>query len=383
MHSVDNGIDIVRRLAGGRQWWRMRASDLAPWLKKLPTSSARQSESCTDFVGDLWDGFSDLTVGETSVDELGRGIEILQFTEVTPPDHTSVRQCRLGYGSARVLAIDVDFGSFVLPLCIKEKHLRLHDDASVASSAAGMLALIAQVHDRKDAVTKRELRLRRTVEETVGRIGHGAAAIWFRMDPLPFDDVVSSITYRPYVLLLVTLNDQLIWAPVGTRHITTTKAIRDHCGDYRRTQRRRNAALAIIQEHGLRPIDVFAEAAALAAEDRGAGVRFTHGARHETLYHREGTLVPIMGFDGGHYVDGTLTLPGNYPEMMASGVKGKPVSSIVGHPAFRRSGVAVKGGEWHSDRLSFQVKDELIPIEVAEAAIPASFNQPSSDWTTA
>lgn len=385
MRNDETGSEIVANMAGDRPWWRLRAQDMQPWLATLPPSALPNAISGVAHVGKTWDGKSDIPVGSRTmsgrdagrlVARLRRGIRSLNLPRVALPDHTSVRQCLSKHGT-EVVAVEVDFGDFIVPLSLAQNDLA-NGGPDLPAIVAGMLRLIAEVEKRRAFMAARELRLRRVAEETAARIGHGAAPVWLRCEPFQHAERPGNLSSARYLLVMALLNEQLVWAPMGDEEITTVKQIRDHRGYHSARQRTRAAALArlretgsagwisdvalaLIEERGLNPGEVFRQAVEARARDRSAGVHFDRKGRKEMLYHDDGVLAALFAFEGGAYKHGELSLWGDHPETLVAAARGRRLFAFVGHPALEATHATVlraekrEGGSISTtDRASFR-----------------------------
>lgn len=62
------GEMIVADMAAGREWWQLRAWDVAPWIRRLPVSIRTDKYNRLGWLGRPWDGHNDLPVGELEWD---------------------------------------------------------------------------------------------------------------------------------------------------------------------------------------------------------------------------------------------------------------------------------------------------------------------------
>lgn len=397
MYENSTGTQIVAEIAGGREWWQLRAGDVAPWVKSLHPSAVQELNSRTEWIGEAWDGVSDIAVGQATVtaddatlllEALARGIRRLKLPGVAAPDAGSVRTCLFAVGGRQTLAIDVDMGDFVLPLGVDEWALADAREQPIASVADRMVGHVAHAARLGGRIHARELRLRRALEETAAAIGDGVAPLWLRMDPVALQADPKDLPYQQYVMLVLLLNDCLKWSPVGSERISTVKDVRGHAGWFVRQQRRRAAALAemqarrsvgwisevalaLIEGQGLDPRAVFDQAVAARLADFRGGVQFLRNGRRETLYHVDGALQATFEFEGGHYHIGQLTLWGDWPEQLAIGAKGRPLAAYVDHPALHSTGVTVTKGSIRRQAMDLDHRIRLIPIEDAGRSVAA------------
>ena len=392
MQKQPTGQEIVASLAGNRPWWKLTAGDVEPWVRSLHPSAVQELASRTEWIGDAWDGVADIPNGTAVakakdvarlLSKLRRGIKKLTIQGVALPDASSVRQCLSGYGANQTLALDIDFGEFILPLGIQDGMLAGREKVSVSKIAASMLGIIAHADKVRARLVRRELRMRRAFEDTVARIGHGAAPLWLRLEPYPFHWEPAEITNSHYVMLIVVLDECLAWSPVGDERIWTVRDIRDHHRYNARRQKPRAAALAelqvsgsqgwidetalaIIEEKDLKPADVFREAAEAVLADRRGCLPFTRNGKPEHLYFRDGRLEPLLMFEGGTYSAGRLSLRGDFPESMGIAAVGRELAEFVDHPAFRANRIVVKKAEVREGVLDLLHDVRCVSVEEAQ-----------------
>lgn len=392
MNKRLNGLQIVAELAGTGEWWRLQAERIRNWVSDLPTSATMEMISRTEWIGDPWDASSNVSVGNPSYPEvvsakdlasllakLRRGIRSMGVDGIVPPDQSSVRVALCSNTRSAVI-IDVDFGDFILPISIDGVGWRNRRKPSLKEIAEGMLGILEGAIAIRSRLAQRDAGMRRAFEQTMTRIGEGAAPLWMRLAPVPHYEDASCLPYMQYVMLMVTLNDSLIWAPSGTERVHTVKDVRDYYGYMFREHRARAAtirdlemrgsagsvsevALALIEEHGLNPVKVFQDAVAAAMADIRAGVSFDRSGRTETLYYRDGVVFAAFGFEGGHFYRDTLTLWGDYPETVVEGLKGRRLADIVDHPALVASGAAVSESSSRQAALDLRATCRNIAVE--------------------
>ncbi|MEN3340542.1 MAG: hypothetical protein V7647_4218, partial [Acidobacteriota bacterium] len=358
MNKTSNGIDIVASLAADRPYWRLDASQVDTWVKSLHRSATAELVSRTEWIGDAWDGISDIEVAGRHVgsahlvellNELRTALTARGCDGVTAPDVGCVRHCFVGPSARESLAIDFDFGDFVVPLCLDAGVWTKIGDASPSQIADRMVSLLGNVDNLRDRILVRELRMRRAFEEAADGIGEGAAPLWFRLQPLPLDQEAQDILYSPYLMIFVVLDECLEWSPVGTENACTVKDVRDYRGYLKPAQRRRAharadleargsrgsispIALALIEERNLDPVAIFDEAREARLADRRAAVEFNRAERKETLFYNEGILGAAFPFEGGHFYFDSLMLWGEFPETLVNSAKHRALASFVDHP---------------------------------------------------
>ena len=374
MDKLMNGSEIVASIAGASSYWQMGAGGVMRWAATLPFSATQDNVGRIEWVGTAWDGSSQVSLGGAHEGEiiggevvtellghLSREIPLLGIAGIEVPGPEDVRTCFIGSSDKLALVIDVNFGDFDLPLYVDHCRRWAADKLTSREIANGMLGILKHADKVRDRILRRERTMRRALEETALRIGDGVAPLWLRMAPFPHYENPKYVTRSCYVMLLVVLNDELIWAPTGYERIWTVKEIREYYRWHHRDQKARadairklhaarsegwisEVALAIINEKGLDPRDVFRQAVAEAKADRRGAVRFERNGNRETLYVRDGVLSASLVFAGGAYTRNTLTLSGDYPATLALGAKGRKLADFVDHPAFVATGlVATKG----------------------------------------
>ncbi|WP_419809185.1 hypothetical protein [Sphingomonas sp.] len=415
------GEELINTMAAGRPWWKLWASDIAPWIRDLPKAVRTNKYNRIEWIGRPWDGVSDIAIGEQPWDgerdsseaeplwngvfpeadyvvpaadaallvgELRRQIGELPLLGIALPDHRNVRACLAGpEGSISeptpgTLTIDFDLGDMVLPLCIEYWQLRPDTATPMPAVARLMMRKLIHAARHRKRLLRRELRMRTAFEDIIGEIGDGAAPLWLRLEPLRFDDADDLLTHLPYVALDISLDLHQVWAPSGVERVKTiAKLQKMHA--WRPTAHRRavarlaemhtsgsigwitDVALALIEARGLNPAEVF-------RQERDASL---HGGRSSHwgvvdhfggLFCNHGILSPYFRFDGGDYNDGTLTIYGNFPHTLAAGAAGRPLAAFADHPAFVASGATVARAEELDGRLAVVHEPRLIPVEEAE-----------------
>lgn len=394
MRNMQTGNEIVGALAGDRPWWRLRAGDVDPWVKTLHPSATQELASRTEWIGEPWDGISDVALGDVNVaatkaklllSELRRAIRSLRLDDVRLPEARDVRVCIGSDAGRHTLVFDVDMEEFVLPLGLNGWALHREKGLSCRILAEKMAAHVGMADRKRPQLAARERRLRRAVEETAAGVGEGVAPLWLRMNWIPFHEDPKHVAGYEYVMLLVTLNDCLRWSPVGTERIWSVKDVRDHRSWYGKEQRRRAAALAglaaagsegsisevalaLIEEHGLDPVATFRQAVEARLADRRGAIKLQRNDRSEQLHYVDGSLQATIGFKGGHYTPGSLTLWGDWPEQIAIGAKDRPLAAYVDHPAFVSTGIRVSKGSARQGALDLNHRIRLVAVESAVRA---------------
>lgn len=415
------GEQIVRGMAAGRPWWKLMAGDVAPWIADLPTAIRTNKYNRIEWIGRPWDGVSDIPIGEQPwngerdfneteplwdgvsppahcvvaaadaallLAELRRLIAELPLLGVALPDHRNLRACLAGpegevsNPTVGTLTVDFDMGEMILPLCIEYWQLRPDTVASMPCVAGLMMRKLIHAAKHRKKLLRRELLMRTAFEELLANFGGGAAPLWMRLEPLRYSDADDQLTRLPHVVLDVSLDHHLVWAPSGNERVRTVARLRKEYA-HRPAAHRRDAgrlaemsatgslgwisdvALALIEERGLNPAEVFVQ-----ERDAGlSGASLGHYGlpdRFGALFCFHGVLSPSFNLPGGVYNDGTLTIAGAYPETLAAGAGGLPLAAFADHPAFVASGAIVTHAELEEDRLRLFHEPRLITVEDAE-----------------
>lgn len=415
------GEEIVAAMAAGREWWQLRAFDVAPWIRRLPVSIRTDKYNRLGWLGRPWDGHNDLPVGEWEwdgerdtndaeplVDDIDAwdgavvpGHEVRRLIAalrrligarpelgVALPRGRDVRATLAGKEgdvsepTTGMAVVDFDMGGMVLPIGWDDWQLREDIWTPVEQVAALMVERLAYAAAHRRRLLRRDRKMRDGFERDVGRFGGGASPLWLRMEPLRFDGRVADLHRLPYVALDVRLDIHQIWAPSGIERVSSPPQLRkiysrDGSGHRRNVERLRtmratgsrgwisDVALALIEHAGRNPAEVFREEleAALYDEDKAHyGCQGHYGA----LYCHYGVLSPYFTFKEGCYDDGKLTIDGTYPQTFALAAPGRPLSQFVDHPAFVAAGAIVTHAEYTEERLTLHHEPRLIPVEEAE-----------------
>lgn len=392
------GSQIVAGFAQERPFWRIAPQDIQGWVDTLPPSATAKLESGVEWIGEAWDGTSNVPIGRspdgddervtaseilTLLKKLRSGMSSLGLGAHTLPDVADVRICVLGSGDELGLTIDVDLDDFILPLCIDRRRWNgQRRSAGIAAIADGMLTIIRAADAARAGIARRERTFRRALENATTRIGAGAAPLWLRLEPVAYYEDGRNLRQRHYVMLLLRLNDQLIWTPFADERVDTVQDIHHYGASLAESQRRRAArlgllqaegvrgyidevALAVLDNHGLDPAETFRRAADAALAESGRDVIVDQNGFMHSLFVTEGALLVRFVFEGGHFDNDTLTLWGNYPPSIANTAKGRPLSDFVDHPALIRSGVLAAGGSLEHGALEIRCNPRFISVEAA------------------
>jgi len=386
-----NGMEIVATIAGDQPYWRLNAADVQRWVSSLPPSATQDNVSRVEWVGEAWDGSSAVIIGGSSwgremkaVDiasllrKLRSGIGMLGNELIIPPEISSIRICRIASNS--VLIVDFDLVEFILPIAIDGSRAIGKRGPSIAAIAAQMLEFVKGADAIRPDIVDREAGMRRALEETTAEIGHAAAPLWMRLGHVPYYDDPKHLPDMGYVVLLTTINENLVWAPTGSERIHTDQEVRDHRDYYALDHAKRAAilsdrhatnsygaisqtALAFIANKGLDAGETFDAVVASAMAQRGGGLHFEQGKTTETLYYHDGTVLISLHFPGGSYYRDCLTLRGDYPLSVTNQAEGKQLSEFVEHPAFACDDLLITKAEVREGSLELYHAARNVPIE--------------------
>lgn len=419
-------------MAAGREWWNLRACDVAPWIRRLPVSIRTDKYNRLGWLGRPWDGHSDLPVGEWPWDgdgdvneaeplvddidawdaavvpgaelkkllvELRRLIGARPELGVALPDHRDVRATLTGEEgdvsepTSAMAVVDFDIGGMVLPIGIDDWQLRADTWTPVEDVAALMVDRLVHAAGHRRKLLRRERKMRAGFERDVAGLGGGGAPLWLRMEPLGFRDGLANLFRLPYVALDLRLGIHQVWAPSGIERVSSPPQLRRIYGRSGNGHRRNverlaemrtrgsigwisHVALALIEPSGRNPAEVFREELEAAL----------HGGDHEhygcegyfgALFCHYGVLYPYFTFAEGCYSDGTLTIDGTYPQTLAIAAQGRPLAQFVSHPAFVAAGAVIDRAEWDEKRLKLFHTPRLVAVEEAERRWLASSDAPT------
>lgn len=420
-YDAPNGEQLVAAMAAGREWWRLRACDVAPWIRRLPVAIRTDKYNRLGWLGRPWDGSNDLPVGEwpwdgegdvnqaeplvddidawdstivpgyelkTLVAELRRLLAARPELGVSLPDHRDVRATLAGdegdvsEPTLGMAVIDFDLGGMVLPIGWEYWQLRRDTWTPVDLVAELMVERLAFARQHRRKLMRRERKMREGFERDVARLGGGAAPLWLRLEPLRFDAPPSNLFRLPYVALDVRLDIHQEWAPSGierVRHAPQLRRMAAWGGDGHRRNVERlgvmratgslgwisDVALALIELADRSPTEVFLEEQEAALHDQ-EHAHFGCEGHFGALFLHYGVLSPYFTFAQGSYSDGKLTIDGQYPETLALAAPGRPLSQYVYHPAFAAAGVVIDRAEWSKAWLKLFHTPRLFTVEDAE-----------------
>ena len=361
------GEQIVEGMKGDRPWWKLTALDVAGWTTGLHPASSDPITEGMRVVGRPWDGRSDLIVGGHAMhgatltallDGINEAIAHLGPERPRLATAADVRLCDHLSGGLSGVVIDLDFGTFVLPVCIDELHFASQHPQALADAITATMSAVVNAMANRRRIEARETRVRTAFEMAVTRIGRAAAALWFRMEPV--DVLLPAMFHLPqsYTWSVAMLDERLDWAPQGGFPVATVEAARAISADLRADHRMRarrsedlrqrglpglvsDVAAALIEERGLDPSAIVTEARRRRRSDPAAGIGIRGDTWTASLAWRDGRLIATIMFDRGNYHDGELTVWGRYPHTLADGAPGRPLVDIVDHAAFRRAGCVI------------------------------------------
>ncbi|MFW2851209.1 hypothetical protein ACM61V_04710 [Sphingomonas sp. TX0543] len=408
-------------MTAGRDWWQLRAFDVAPWIRSLPVSIRTDKHNRLGWLGRPWDGHNDLPVGEWAWDgereldeaeplvddidawdgtivpghelkkliaELRRLIAAKPGLGVALPDYRDVRATLVGEEgdvsepTSAMAVVDFDIGEMILPIGIDDWQLRPDTWRPVEEVAALMVSMLVDTLSSRRKLLRRERKMREGFERDVARFGGGASPLWLRMEPVRFTSRRSKLFRQPYVALDVELGIYQVWAPSGLEQVSSAPRLRKvysrrgsgHCRNVERLKVLRatgsigwisDVALALIEQAGRNPAAVFKQELDAALHD-GSHDHYGCDGHFGALFCHYGVLNPFFTFDGGCYSDGTLTLDGRYPEVLALGAPGRLLAQYVDHPAFVAAGAVIERSEWSEERLKLYHTPRLFTVEEAE-----------------
>lgn len=420
-----DGTEIIAELSNGQPWWKLRAIDIAPWIRKLPKVIREDEERRLVWLGCPWDGKSDLPIADSTwEDDYSCGVfdplvedvdawtgEVMKAGEISEllaaigtliadrpefgivaPTYRDVRSVLTGQDVPlferpdTIVAIDFDIGEMILPLGIETWRLNRRDTPWMSEIAARIVQKLefALCHKRK--LLRRDRKMRSGFERDVGRIGRGAAPLWLRMEPLDFASSDAQLLRQPYVAFDVRLGFYGVWGPNGIEPIGSMRALKrsyssghiDHQLRAKRFYAMRESgiegwitdvALAQIRLMKRSPTEMFREERKAffdgivgnMQEDKDRG--YSSGF----IFH-DSVLKPHILFKNVNYQDGVLIIFGSYPEMFASAAVGRKLSDIFDHPAIADSGAVVERAEIFEGGLLLYHTPRLFSLEEAERA---------------
>lgn len=398
MSKQITGLEDASCITNGRHFRQTAAADVQRWVATLPPSATQELVSRVEWIGEAWDGAEDVTIGDLH----GRSTELVTGAEIqvllgklrhgipaavsgsyTLPDRTSVRSCIAPSGKIG-LTFDIDLVDFVLPVYIDFRGGFGSEKApTIVEIADRMLLLISAADAARETIARREAALTEEVEAVAARIGDGAAPLWLRMEPIAFYENRKHVRRREYVMLLVTLNAHLVWAPTGSERIYTATDVRRYHGHLAAKHRERAAmlrrmavnrtsgyvsevAIAFMRERGLDPTETFRQARDLARSDFRGQLEFERSGRKEALYFREGILSVSLALDGGHFQGDSLMLWGDLPASKARGLRGSRLDALVSHPVLAMSGLTADRVQVRPGAVDLSVTEALMSLEEAQ-----------------
>ena len=381
-------MNPIARLMPVHQWWRHQTVEIASLAIRSERFTVRWRRNLAAWSGLPWDGISTLPTGDDVVTgedvqkllaQLKLATERLALPRVTAPTPADVRVTSAGLAERETLTVDFDLIDFILPIAVETSAIA-GGPAAFASAVEGVIKqLEAAVRSRK-AIARREVALRRAVEQTSARIGNGCTPLWLRMDPVPGAEQPSRLLSRHYKVVTTLLDDSLSTSQSPAEPVWTVADVRDHARLHRQTQRQRAAALlahlsagsigdftevslALIRAAELEPFATLQAAHAARVDDQCGDLRFRMWGCLNILSWIDGVLRTSIEFEHGRYDDGQLILTGDYPASLALASKGRPLAAILDHPAFRTIAVTVASVEYFDDALGLYHENRVIQME--------------------
>lgn len=248
--------------------------------------------------------------------------------------------------------------------------------------AGRMVEILAFTLAHRRKLLRRDRKMREGFERDIDRFGGGASPLWLRMEPMRFDSRASDLFRLPYVALDIRLGIHQVWAPSGVERVGSPPQLRRiyaqmGTGHRRNVERLRtmratgslgwisDVALALIEQTGRNPAAVFKQELD-AALHGGSHDHYGCDGHFGALFCHYGVLNPFFTFNGGGYSDGTLTIDGRYPEVLAIAAPGRLLAEYVNHPAFAAAGAVIERAEWSEERLKLHHTPRLFTVEEAE-----------------
>ncbi|MEG4930202.1 hypothetical protein QUA99_25240 [Microcoleus sp. F10-B2] len=360
--------NIIRR----SDWWKIHASDIHPWVQSLTPAAKEWASRNLRLIGTPWDGRSDVSVGfsdksqiisaEKIRDVLSRLNSYINYNpelQVQPVNAENVRLYSENYYLDNAICIDIDMTDYILPIGITYADICRPNTHSEGFILENMIELIQRARSLHKKIVDKETRFRRTLEEVSVNIGNGVLPVWLRRNAISLSEDRSYFVEMPYVMVLVTLDQNLLWFPEGHDSVKNVKTIRSYYNYIRKTQCDRldrlmniaqsesigmvsDVALATIDHLGLDLVATYEKAREHALETKNDYLSFKLGAYEDRLYWRDGVLDLMIIFKTGIYHKGQLQMLVNMPETVIAALKGRRLAEVVDHPAFAKVGMTIK-----------------------------------------
>ncbi len=405
MQKKRNGIEIVNEMTGGRHWWALKAAVIDAWAETLPSSTKEYQYGPLASIGKPWDGASDMTVYPTEfsegisipsheithfLEQIGNIIDRSQIERIRKPTAADVRTCKSFVGNGTCIAFDIDFIDFIFPIAMFSDPIFSNSisNPSVGQVVSQCMRLISHADKQRDAIARKEGRLRDALEKTASAFCGDVSPLWLRRSPIPACEAPRNLNKYCYNISMITLDSNLEWTPVSDDSIYTKRDILNNYSFYSKQQKVRSErlnrlkdlgseafvteeALSLLIEHNVCPqfaldnlqkINSSGESINLdfLTEKRSHLIRIFNNIR---LFN--GAIEPYFNFPNGNYSSGSLTLSNLLPETVIACLKGGKLKQIIDHPAFNKSKSVVSNVITEFDQVRLTHKVKLHSIENA------------------
>ena len=396
MLEKQSGVEIVVGIAGGRDWWRLKAADIKQWGHADQSSTDTYQKEPISLVGSPWDGKSDITFRQHQshndtfisgrkigliLKALRREIAKSPIRRIHLPDASDVRVCR-GRFDKILAAIDIDLVDFILPVEIPSSIKYSRQVLNAEETVARIMEIVRYANTKRDIILRKENRLRCALEQTASMLGNGVAPLWLRRHPISVSNRSNKLNNNCYAIRFLMLSNNLNWEPEGRDTINNKRDIFDFYRDHSKTQKIRGnrlnilhqsksegliteVALALLIEQGISPRNAFEQIWKPLSRHEASSLNFFRSGYEEIVYYLDGALESYFSFNGGSYFTGRLTIDEDLPDTILAALKGRKFGDIVDHPAFVNSGVSVSRV---SLRLGWQVMHHKVRVFTIEQA---------------
>ena len=386
-----DGEVVAALLRRGKPWWEIRVSDINELVRTLPPAARADWVNGGDWIGHEWAGVGDVAIGSTLVErdylaELRRWLRSLLQERAhrgpLPLNDPAFRVCR-GYAGRMCLAIEFDIGGTVVPIGLYEHDLVRTDPAGIASMVINTAIRVCWL--RPNLLERRSAAAEDFAAQLASN-GARAMPLFLRLQALPYNSHPKYLPTMRFATGALMLDETLTWAPAAAGEIAGTTSLSGHWRWKVRQHRRRagvlrqleslgsegfisEMAVSLAQEHGLAPHTALRKAKAAALMKRRGTVDLTRNNRRESLRWRDGCISSFIDVGIGEYCDGHLVLRGEYPETLATAFVGRRLSSIVDHPAFRRTDPKVTSVIRGDGHLILRHAVRKVTVEQAEGRL--------------
>jgi len=405
MQKKRNGTEIVKEMTGGRHWWALKAAAIDAWIDTLPTSTKDYQYGPLASIGEPWDGASDITVYPTEfakgititggkiahfLDEIANIIDRSQIERIRKPTAADVRVCKSFIGNGTCIVFDIDFIDFIFPVAMFSDPIFSSSisNPSVTHVVSRFMRLFSHVNKQRDAIARKERRLRDALEKTASAFCGDVSPLWLRRSPMPACEALRHFNKYCYNISMIMLDSNLEWTPVSDDSIYTKRDVSNNYSFHFKQQKIRSKKLTLLDEWGsegfvteealslliernvcpkfaldtLRKIHSSSEAIKIdfCNEQLGKFMRLFNNIR---LFN--GVIEPYFNFENGNYCSGFLTLSNLLPETILACLKGKKLKQIIDHPAFNKSESVVSKVITEFDQIRLKHKVKLHTIESA------------------